>query len=62
MHQFGIAMQAHDVSAAVASLAEDVEFRSPWYSGLIADQPPSRPVLYAVADSSSKTSMQVTAV
>lgn len=50
MHQFGIAMQAHDVSAAVALLAEDVEFRSPVVFRPYRGRAAVSPLLYAVAD------------
>jgi hypothetical protein len=50
MHRFGIAMQAHDVNAAVASLAEDVEFRSPVVFRPYRGRAAVAPLLYAVAD------------
>ena len=50
MHRFGIAMQAPDVDAAVASLAEDVEFRSPVVFRPYRGRAAVAPLLYAVAD------------
>lgn len=50
MHRFGTAMQAHDVDAAVASLAEDVEFRSPVVFRPYRGRAAVAPLLYAVAD------------
>jgi SnoaL-like domain len=50
MHEFGIAMQAHDVDAAVASLAEDVEFRSPVVFTPYRGRAAVAPLLYAVAE------------
>jgi hypothetical protein len=50
MHPFGIAMQAHDVDAAVASLTEDVEFRSPVVFKPYRGRAAVSPLLYAVAD------------
>ena len=49
MHPFGVAMQAHDVQAAVASLAEDVEFRSPVVFAPYRGREAVAPLLYAVA-------------
>jgi hypothetical protein len=50
MHQFGIAMQAHDIDAAAASLAEDVEFRSPVVFKPYRGRAAVSPLLYAVAE------------
>ncbi len=50
MHRFGIAMQAHDIEAAVASLTEDVEFRSPVVFKPYQGRAAVAPLLYAVAE------------
>ena len=50
MHQFGIAMQAHDIDAAAASLTEDVEFRSPVVFRPYRGRAAVSPLLYAVAE------------
>lgn len=50
MHPFGVAMQAHDIDAAVASLAEDVEFRSPVVFTPYHGRAAVAPLLHAVAE------------
>jgi hypothetical protein len=49
MHPFGVAMQAHDTDAAVALLAEDVEFRSPVVFAPYHGRAAVAPLLCAVA-------------
>ncbi|HVV11293.1 nuclear transport factor 2 family protein [Amycolatopsis sp.] len=50
MHPFGLAMAGHDVDAAVALLAPDVEFRSPVVFKPYRGRDAVAPLLYAVAD------------
>jgi limonene-1,2-epoxide hydrolase len=49
MHPFGAAMQAGDVDAAVALLAEDVEFRSPVVFAPYRGRDAAAPLLHAVS-------------
>lgn len=50
MHRFGLAMAGHDVDAAVASLADDVEFRSPVVFAPYHGRDAVAPLLYAIVD------------
>jgi hypothetical protein len=50
MHPFGLAMAGHDVDAAVASLADDVEFRSPVVFAPYRGRDAVAPLLHAVVD------------
>lgn len=50
MHPFGVAMEAHDIDAAVTMLADDVEFRSPVVFTPYVGRDAVAPLLYAVAD------------
>ena len=50
MHPFGVAMAGHDVEAALRTLAEDVEFRSPVVFAPYRGRDAVAPLLYAVVN------------
>ena len=49
MHPFGVAMEARAIDAAVALLADDVEFRSPVVFSTYRGRDAVAPLLYAVS-------------